>query len=210
MILQTTNYLKTEMILKTDLNYEDNIITSEYSLNLKNTLKTDYNSNTYAYDTHIICYDNCEKCEGFPEMNDSGEMINQKCLTCKEGYHLVFQTNNCYNNSILEEGYYFSQNDFTYHKCNTNCKKCLQDSTFNNSICISCIKDTYLFSLHNSCLHFCPPNYEINNDHNKCIFKNFDQTTSLSDFKDQIINDITSFADSPNVINGSDFMVFSR
>ena len=134
-----------------------------------------------------------------------------KCLTCKEGYHFIFQTNNCYNNSILEEGYYFSQKDLTYHKCDTNCKKCLQDSTFNNSICISCINNTYLFSLNNSCLHFCPPNYEINNDHNKWILKHFDQTTSLSDFKDQIINDITSLVDSSYVINGSDFiaMVFS-
>ena len=64
-------------MMKTDLKIEENTKTTENTLKLKNTWKTDYNWNTYPYLTHIICYYNSEKCEGFPEMNDSGEMINQ-------------------------------------------------------------------------------------------------------------------------------------
>ena len=251
-----------------------------------------------------ICYYTCKNCSDEPLINITGIVINQNCLECIEGYHLIYETQNCYNDSILEQGYYLSLHDNQYHKCHTECKTCNNETSCilcnnkngyyiaefgekyncynnesinegyylsieetliwkrcyercktcnsegndNNMNCLSCKSDlinnktnkifyfnlingncietcednklitpigdcvtkcpngTYEYSLNNSCLYKCPDNYEINNELNKCIFKTFSQNTKISEFKNQIMSNISAFANSSNVINGSDFL----
>ena len=251
-----------------------------------------------------ICYYTCKNCSDEPLINITGIVINQNCLECIQGYHLIYGTQNCYNDSILEQGYYLSLHDNQYHKCHTECKTCNNETSCilynnkngyyvaefrekyncynnesinegyylskeetliwkkcyercktcnsegndNNMNCLSCKSDlinnktnkifyfnlingncietcednklitpigdcvtecpngTYEYSLNNSCLYICPDNYEINNELNKCIFKTFSQKTKISEFKNQIMSNISAFANSSNVINGSDFL----
>ena len=52
-------------------------------------------------------------------------------------------------------------------------------------------------------MNICPQNYRINYEENKCVF----EIISLSEFKNEIENNnITSFVNSTNIINGSDFI----
>ena len=158
-------------------------------------------------ESNKICYENCESCEGFPEINDNDNSIEQKCLKCINGYYFEFQTKNCFNNSIIEEGYYFSYNDSMFHKCNINCKRCKQGDTIDSPNCLSCYSGKYFFSLNNSCLNSCPKTYKINEKKNECIL----EAISVSEFKNQITKNISFFVNSTNTINGTDFiaMIYS-
>ena len=161
-------------------------------------------------DDSVICFENCLSCEGNVEL-ENGNIINQNCMICKEGFHFLFQTKNCYNNSIMEKGYYISSLDSMYHKCDIDCKLCIEDDSTNQQKCISCNIGTYIFALNNSCLNSCPTNYKINNAQNECIPENLEQKISLSELKEQISKNFSSFINSTNVINGTDFiaMIYS-
>ena len=78
--------------------------------------------------------------------------------------------------------------------------------TTQNGDCVStCPDETYLFSLNNSCLESCPHNYEVIN--NECIFKSFDENTTIDEFKNQVrFSNISSFANFTEVIMGSNFI----
>ena len=190
-------------------NYSLNSQQTEYNLISQKILKTENNLN--IDNTHKICFDNCEICEEIPEIIEFDNNINQKCLKCIKGYYFEFNTNKCYNDIIMEQGYYFSQNDSMYHKCNIQCKKCEKGGTIDNPNCLTCYNNTYLFLLNNSCINICPSNYEMNDEQNICLLKNVDQTTSLSEFKSQMIKNISTLTNSSNIINGSDFiaMIYS-
>ena len=69
-----------------------------------------------------------------------------------------------------------------------------------------CPYGTYQFIPNASCLEFCPNNYEINTEKTKCILKKYDETLTTFEFKQQIMNNISSYVDSSSVINGSDFI----
>ncbi len=133
------------------------------------------------------------------ELNE--QKVNQNCLECIDEYHFIYNTTNCFNDSILEKGYYLSSIDSKYHKCNNQCRTCKENSTYGNPNCISCFNGTFLFTLNNSCINACPSNYEINKEENMCM-KKLDKT-SLTEL---ILNNISSFVNSSNVINGSDFI----
>ena len=75
-----------------------------------------------------LCHDNCYTCYGKPIINNEGEIIDQNCIKCIDNYHLMFNSNNCYNDSILQEGYYLSSNNSQYFKCHISCKLCFQES----------------------------------------------------------------------------------
>ena len=158
----------------------------------------------------VVCFENCLECGDVVEL-ENGNIINQNCLSCKDGYYFLFQTNNCYNSSIMEQGYYFSSFDSMYHKCDIDCKICIEDDSINQQKCISCNNGAYLFPLNNSCLNSCPINYKINKDQNECIPENLEQKISLSELKEQISKNFSSFINSTNVINGTDFiaMIYS-
>ena len=89
-------------------------------------------------DSSNKCCLTCESCDNPPFLEENGKIINQNCKTCIKGYNLLFATKDCYNSSILKEGYYLSSNDSMYHKCDIQCKTCKENSQLNKSICISC------------------------------------------------------------------------
>ena len=95
--------------------------------------------------------------------------------------------------------------DMSTHNCKEECK----DNTFitsNGDCVLNCPNNTYQFSLNHSCLDSCPNGYEKSKTKNECIFKDFDQTISISDFKKQILSNISAFVNSSKVINGSNFL----
>ena len=50
-----------------------------------------------------------------------------------------------------------------------------------------------------------PSNYEANSEEKRCIIKSYDKTSS-KEFKNELLNNITSFVNSSTLINGSDFI----
>ena len=115
--------------------------------------------------------------------------------------------NNCYDNETINSFKVLKISTIveTTEKDNTNVIICLNNTfiTPDKDCALTCPNGTYQFSLNNSCLYSCPQNYIIEN--NKCLFKNFDIKTTVEDFKNQISDDITSYINSSNVINGSNF-----
>ena len=95
-----------------------------------------------------------------------------------------------------------------------NCLSCKQiNQTLNlfltiDGNCVSiCPNDTYKLELNKTCLKYCPHNYEINKEKNKCIEKK--EQLSSSQFKSQIENNIVSLINSVNsteIIDGPDFI----
>ena len=68
---------------------------------------------------------------------------------------------------------------------------------------LTCPNGTFLFSSNNTCLDLCPKNYEI--EKNKWTIKSYSNISS-SEFKKQILNNITEFVNSFSVINSSYFI----
>ena len=89
----------------------------------------------------------------------------------------------------------------------TNIINIFLNNTFINSneeLSLTCPNGTFHFSVNNSCLDSCPPNYEIIKD--KCIFKSIDKELKADDFKTTVRKNISSYVNSSNVINGSNFL----
>ena len=86
------------------------------------------------------CCFTCEICDEPPEIhtNESGITIKQNCVKCIAGYNLLFETKDCYDNSIKEFGFYLSSNDLMYHKCDIQCKTCEDNIVSNEPNCTSC------------------------------------------------------------------------
>lgn len=88
-----------------------------------------------------ICYENCEDCSAKPEYDNKNILINQNCLSCYGNLHFVYQTSNCYDESILSSGYYLDDFDSMYHECSIQCKTCEKYSTYQEPKCTSCNVD---------------------------------------------------------------------
>ena len=84
------------------------------------------------------CHENCETCTDKPSYNEYRELISQNCIICYGDLHFIFQTSDCYDDSILENGYYFDDSDSMYHKCDIQCKTCEKYSTESEPKCLSC------------------------------------------------------------------------
>ena len=91
-----------------------------------------------ARDCWQLCHENCETCTDKPSYNEYGELISQNCITCYGDLHFIYETSDCDDNSILENGYYFDDNDSKYHKCDIQCKSCDKYSNENDPKCLSC------------------------------------------------------------------------
>ena len=50
-----------------------------------------------------ICYKNCDSCSDAPIYDGNNELISQNCLGCLEGFYFIYQTSDCFNDSILEK-----------------------------------------------------------------------------------------------------------
>ena len=88
-----------------------------------------------------ICHENCEVCIDKPEYDLNNVIIKQNCLSCYDNLHLIYDTSDCTNDSILSKGYYFNDIDSMYHKCDIQCKTCDKFSTSLNPNCTSCNND---------------------------------------------------------------------
>ena len=139
------------------------------------------NSQTNQYEP---CYSQCEKC------NELGDINDNKCTECKDGYSLIQNKNNkinCY--SICSHYFYFDQN---------NEYVCLSDDNYPTNYkliygkgkCIdNCVNDiiyNYIFEYKNVCYQTCPT-YTQNTANNLCELKceifnkyyNYDQTDCI-------------------------------
>ena len=194
------------------------------------------------------CYESCKKCKAPFENND--EKQNHNCVECVDNYYKLGE-NNCFTDEIPIEGYYLNkeENPFLWKECYERCLTCNNSGNLTNMNCLSCKKDlinpkkskpynfiltkkgdcieecpnnsyltlegdcvpicpsgSYHFSFNHTCLESCPYNYEIHLEQNKCVIKSFDQTTSSTEFKSQIKENITSYMNNSSIINGSDFI----
>ena len=136
-----------------------------------------------------LCYHSCLKCS--KDINESNEE-QHNCIECHHNYYPSPENNsNCYLTDEKKENWYFDSEYLKFDFCNA---ECLCSCTGpNNSNCVPC--STYLY-LDNT--------IEISN--NESTFKIIDSETTLNEFKDQIRNDIVSYVNSSNVINGSNFL----
>ena len=144
------------------------------------------------------CYNTCKTCEFGMVFNEISNEINHNCKECSENYYKIDNylfPNNCYSNETINELLSNIKNNI-----------CLNNTfmTPGGDCVYNCPNRTYKFFLNNSCLDACPHNYEINN--NECIFKSFDEETTVDEFKNQIKNDIVSHVNSSKIINGSNFL----
>ena len=95
------------------------------------------------------CYEKCQTCNNTFINND------MNCISCKDNYYKINGTNNCYNETLIEQGYYLKNNYF--YPCEENCKTCSNLKTIINNIlsnnCISCdnTKGLYLTSNLKNC-----------------------------------------------------------
>ena len=98
------------------------------------------------------CYFLCLRCSQ-PELNE----YNHNCDKCISGFYLEYGTKNCYNDSILERGYYLdnftisTREDPSYKKCYENCKTCNNTIINYNMNCISCKDNLYKINGTNNC-----------------------------------------------------------
>ena len=66
------------------------------------------------------CYENCQEC-----YEDSKDSENMKCISCKNGFHLLFNTSNCADSNVyLYPHYYLNKTDSILYPCPNNCYKC--------------------------------------------------------------------------------------
>ena len=107
----------------------------------------------------IECYHTCQICSDIPTMNET-DIIEQNCILCIDGYHKKVNTNDCYNNSITEKGYYLSLNDSKYHLCDIGCQTCK-----NKNNCTSCDTEKGYYPIDNAEQTFCYNNKTINNNY---------------------------------------------
>ena len=102
-----------------------------------------------------ICYENCEDCSAKPEYDNKNILINQNCLSCYDNLHFVYQTSNCYDESILSSGYYLDDFDSMYHECSIQCKTCEKYSTYQEPKCTSCNVDMGFYLAYNKSTSIC-------------------------------------------------------
>ena len=107
------------------------------------------------------CYENCKTCNN--SYSEDGDM---NCILCKDDYYKLNGTNNCYNKTSLNEGFYFKNNMF-YH-CNKNCLTCSEGKNEISNNCISCDnnKDLYLLEDLNNCENSNYTGYYLDNNIN--------------------------------------------
>ena len=98
------------------------------------------------------CYYSCEKC-----LIGGTDDNNQNCIKCIDNYYYEENTNNCFNITFIDKGYYFD--NFTinegelpiFRKCYDNCKTCTNKKIENEMNCILCIDNYYKINGTNNC-----------------------------------------------------------
>ena len=96
-----------------------------------------------------FCHENCDTCDSRPEYDSNNKLISQNCLSCYTDLYFIYDTLDCSDNSILEKGYYFDENDSKYHKCDIQCKSCEPYSTNSDPKCTKCNTDSGYYLAYN-------------------------------------------------------------
>ena len=138
-------------------NIQTQLSTMNNQLNIINTTQNEKISENIDLSTNNICYFTCRSCKGIPLINETENTIDQNCIDCIEGYYLMNETHNCYNDSIIEEGFYLDneQTPHQWKKCHEKCKTCDKSGNSKNMNCLSCISNLRL-NKDNDCIENCP------------------------------------------------------
>ena len=147
-----------------------------------NCLSKDLNNNEYIIKDNKIykCYNNCLSC------SENSLFINdQKCIQCKPGFYKVENTNNCFDISYTNNGYYLYNN--ILYKCDDNCKTCSNSpSSFSNN-CLTCdnSNNLYLVNEINNCssLSLLNKGYYLNNN---ILYKCYQNCLKCENTKNEI------------------------
>ena len=101
------------------------------------------------------CYDNCLKCSSSSKniqnpIYDSIK-IDMNCISCKNNYYKLNGTNNCYDESFKNKGYYLK--DDIYYPCEKNCLTCSDKKNNISNNCLTCdnSQELYLVEGLNNC-----------------------------------------------------------
>ena len=101
----------------------------------------DFTINENEEPTYKRCYEKCKTC------NNTIIENNMNCIKCIDGFHFLNGTNNCYDETLLDSGFYL-KNDIFY-PCEENCRTCTDSKTNINNItsnnCLSCDKTQNLY-----------------------------------------------------------------
>ena len=114
------------------------------------------------------------------------------CSECNKenGYFPLYNNNSfCYNNETINEGYYLdkSTSSFIWKLCKDKCDECNMFKTQDGD-----------------CVTECPNDYIVYN--NECISKINEQNILITEFKNKILSNISSYINSSKVINGTNFI----
>jgi hypothetical protein len=121
-----------EVIFYSKYKTKINVKFKNYGIFLGGTKECDFNIR--------VCYDSCKDCYDL----DSDES-NHQCKSCKDGYYLVENTNNCKTIEEMEgTNYYLDENKKRFLKCYDDCLTCFGGGDINDMKCKSCVNNKYL------------------------------------------------------------------
>ena len=127
------------------------------------------------------CHEKCALC------NYKGNDRNMGCLSCKNNY-----IEKKYNKSVYLK---LSKNNNCIIGCPPN-----YFLTKELDCVSSCLNNTYEYLVNYTCMDTCPNNFVINQENTGCIFSTFKNNTSISDFKEILYSNISSFINSNEII----------
>ena len=151
--------------------------------------KTNTDTNNENTNENIECHENCFSCS-LPFTNE-----NMNCISCKENFYRLNGTNDCFDKTLLDDGFYL-KNDIFY-PCDDNCMTCSDEKNNENHNCIECAENYYKLP-NRTHQNNCYDREEIN-----VIYT---QWTSLEEFQSQIKDNIMIYNNSSSLINGTDFI----
>ena len=95
-----------------------------------------------------VCHENCGECYGPTIYEDDTKTVvrSQNCINCYTGYNFIYQTNDCANETYLQKGYYFDDDNQVYKECHISCKSCEVNSNAVDPKCLSCNNDKGYYS----------------------------------------------------------------
>ena len=135
------------------------------------------------------CHENCLSCS-LPFSNE-----NMNCISCKENFYKLNGTNDCFDKTLLDDGFYL-KNDIFY-PCDDNCMTCSDEKNNENHNCIECAENYYKLP-NGTHQNNCYDREEIN-----VIYT---QWASLKEFQSKINDNIMIYKNSSSIINGTDFI----
>ena len=104
------------------------------------------------------CHSNCLTCHSsainnIPNIIYDSITIDMNCITCKNDYYILNGTNNCYDYSFSNEGYYLKDND-KFYPCDPNCSTCSDKKNDESNNCLTCdnSQNLYLVEGLNNCV----------------------------------------------------------